>query len=83
MTVPGDRIGEKRPGLPLPLNLLPIGFYDRPAPEGVPGLQSMPVPDWLVIHGPLEVQTPERLADRAVRSWSTLLDDLPPLFPLP
>jgi hypothetical protein len=75
-------MGEGRPPGPFPLKLLPLGFYDRPAPDGIPGLQSMPVPDWLVIDDELQVDTPERMAHRAVSSWKTLLDDLPPLFPL-
>ena len=81
MTLPGDRIGKKIPGLPLPLTALPLGFYDRPPPEGVPGLQGMPVPDWLVIHDPLTLDTAHRQAWDAVTWWDHLLDDLPPLFP--
>lgn len=83
MALPGDRMGKKTPGPPLPLNFLPLGIWDRPPPEGVPGLQGMPLPDWLVLDDPLEPDTPYRQAYNAVTWWDHLLDDLPPLFPLP
>lgn len=77
--LPAGREGEAPPLPGIVEVRLPVGFYDEPAPEGVPGLHSMRVADWLpvdVIH----VELARRNAHDAVSSWRHLLDDLPPIF---
>lgn len=60
---------------------LPVGFYDEPAPEGIPGLHSMPVADW-VYPRPIDVELAKRDFWTAVDLWRRLGDELPPIFPL-
>lgn len=59
---------------------LPVGFYSEPAPEGVPGLHSMPVADWVDPY-PIDVELAKRNFHDAIHSWRHLLDELPPIFP--